>query len=395
MKKYYCDFHLHIGRNSLGQRVKIVGAKNLTFENIARECSERKGIDILGIVDCASPRVGADIEELLSKGELKELPQGGMGYRDKTVILLASEVETGERQGCSAHHLVYFPHWQQMKDYSRVMGEKYIKNINISTQKAYLNMAGLIDLVDSLGGVVVPAHAFTPHKGIYGNCVARLAEILSPEQIAKIPAVELGLSADSNLADQISEVAPLTFLTNSDAHSLPKIGREYNILELEEANFQEVLWAWRGKKGRKVLANYGLDPRLGKYHRTFCLKCSSIVKGKAPQYQCDNCGSTQVVPGVLDRIKEIADQGEGIHPPHRPKYNYQIPLEFVPGVGKKTLDKLIAVFGSEMAVLHQASQEQLIEVVGSKIAQHIVLAREGRLELQAGGGGHYGKVLAD
>lgn len=395
MGKFYCDFHLHIGRNSLGKRVKIVGAKNLTFENIAKECLERKGIDILGIVDCGSPRVGYDIDDLLARGEMEELEEGGLRYKGKTVILLGSEVETGEEKGCSAHLLVYFSHWHQMKEYTKVMAEKYIKNVNISTQKAYLNMSQLMDLVDSLGGVVIPAHAFTPHKGIYGNCVPRLADILTSAQIASIPAIELGLSADTRLADQISEVKNMTFLTNSDAHSLPKIGREYNVLELEAANFQEVLKAWRGEEGRKVIANYGLDPRLGKYHRTFCLNCSAIAQGQPPQYQCAECGSRQVVPGVLDRIKEIADQPEGIHPSHRPPYHYQIPLEFVPGVGKKTLDKLIASFGSEMAVLHEASPEDLFKVVGEKIGQHIVLAREGNLELQVGGGGHYGKVLVE
>lgn len=395
LHKFYCDFHLHIGRNSQGKRVKIVGAKNLIFENIAKECLERKGINILGIVDCASPRVQQDIEELLESGELVELAKGGLCYRKKTVILLASEVETGEKAGCSAHHLVYLPYWKKMKEYTEIMAKEYIKNVNISTQKAYLNMGELINLVDSLGGVVVPAHAFTPHKGIYGNCVARLAEILTPEQIKKIPAIELGLSADSDLADQVSEVREMSFLTNSDAHSLPKIGREYNVLWLEEPNFEEVLMAWRRQRGRKVLANYGLDPRLGKYHRTFCLDCESIVQGEPPLFRCDQCGSSKVVKGVLDRIKEIADQPNGLHPDYRPPYNYQIPLEFVPGVGSKTLAKLINHFGSEMAVLHEASQEGLIEVVGEKIGKNIALAREGRLELVVGGGGHYGKVLAE
>lgn len=379
----------------MGQRVKIVGAKNLTFENIARECLERKGIDILGIVDSGSPRVQRDIEELMERGELEELAKGGLCYRKKTIILLASEVETSEKEGGSAHHLVYIPSWKQMKEYTRIMAQDYIKNVNISTQKAYLNMAQLIDLVDSLGGVVVPAHAFTPHKGIYGNCVERLADILTPQQIQKIPALELGLSADTQMADQVSEVKDMSFLTNSDAHSLPKIGREYNILYLEEPNFQEVLMAWRRQEGRKIIANYGLDPRLGKYHRTFCLQCEAIVDGPPPIGQCNHCTSTQVVKGVLDRVKEIADQPEGNHPIHRPPYHYQIPLEFVPGVGNKTLDKLINHFGSEMAVLHQASSEELIQVVGEKIGRNIALAREGKLELVVGGGGHYGKVLVE
>ena len=117
---------------------------------------------------------------------------------------------------------------------------------------------------------MIPAHAFTPHKSVYGNCVRRLPEMFSKSTLKKIPAIELGLSANTEIADRLKELAEYTFLTNSDAHSLPKIGREYNIIELEKANFKEVLLALQRKEGRKISANYGLDPKLGKYHRTFC-----------------------------------------------------------------------------------------------------------------------------
>lgn len=76
-------------------------------------------------------------------------------------------------------------------------------------------------------GVLIPAHAFTPHKSFYGNCTSRLERIFK-EEFNKIFAIELGLSADTELADQISELETRTFVTNSDAHSLPKIAREYN-----------------------------------------------------------------------------------------------------------------------------------------------------------------------
>ncbi len=93
--------------------------------------------------------------------------------------------------------------------------------------------------------------------------------MFSRATLKKIPAIELGLSADTEIADKLKELAKYTFLTNSDAHSLPKIGREYNIIELEEANFKEILLALQRKDGRSITANYGLDPKLGRYHRTF------------------------------------------------------------------------------------------------------------------------------
>ncbi len=110
---------------------------------------------------------------------------------------------------------------------------------------------------------------------------------------------------------------------------------------------------------------------------------------------CEHCGSSDIVMGVLDRIVQIQDYPEPHPPDHRPPYQYQVPLLFVPGVGPVSLRRLINNFGSEMAVLHEADEQQLGLVVGSKIARLIVLAREGRLPLQPGGGGIYGKAMTE
>ena len=99
--------------------------------------------------------------------------------------------------------------------------------------------------------------------------------------------------------------------------------------------------------------------------------------------------------GVLDRITIIADTDHPRQPPWRAPYKYQVPLQFVPGVGAVALNRLINAFGSEMAVLHQASERDLAALVKPKIARLIVLAREGRLPLIAGGGGRYGRAVAD
>jgi PHP family Zn ribbon phosphoesterase len=98
---------------------------------------------------------------------------------------------------------------------------------------------------------------------------------------------------------------------------------------------------------------------------------------------------------VLDRIVQIADYNEPQAPGHRPHYQYQVPLQFVPGVGTVTLNKLINRFGSEMAVLHEAEPEELTQTVGTKIATLIVHARQGTLPLKAGGGGNYGKAAPE
>jgi len=391
MKKYFMDLHVHIGRSNNGAPVKITASRELTFANIARECKYRKGIDIVGIVDCASPEVIDDISQLINNGEMKPLKEGGLIYQDKVTIILGSEIETKEKDGGSSHQITYFPYFEDIKEFSKALS-LLVTNVSLSSQNCKISAQEAFQIINQLGGILIPAHAFTPHKSVYGNCVKRLGEMFSRSTLKKIPAIELGLSADTEIADRLKELAKFTFLTNSDAHSLPKIGREYNIIELEKANFKEMLLALQRKEGRKITDNYGLDPKLGKYHRTFCEICNYTSDSNLPVYKCEKCGSDKIVKGVFDRILEIGDYQQSFSPPHRPPYYHQVPLEFVPGIGKKTLNKLFNYFGTEMNILHKASYQEISQVVGFKIAQNIILARKGLLKLSPGGGGRYGKV---
>ena len=396
MKEIFADLHVHIGRSENGKPIKITAARSLNFANIAKECADRKGIQIVGIIDCASPYVIEDIESFLKTGEAYEIKDGGIIYKDKVCIILGSEVETSEinedgKTG-SAHNLCYFPSLEDIKAFSKEM-TKYIKNITLSTQRARISAYELIDVAERYNGILVPAHVFTPHKSFYGNCTKRLERIFK-EKFNKIFAIELGLSSDTYLADQISELETRTFITDSDAHSLPKIAREYNKMLLEDISFKEIVKALKNEDGRKILANYGLDPKLGKYHRTYCEECDKPLEGKPPVIKCDTCDSKKVVMGVLDRIEIIKDKKESISPNNRPPYIYQVPLTFVPGLGNKTIDKLLNNFETEMNILHKLSKDDIEAVVGEKNANTIELARTGRMHIQSGGGGVYGKLTA-
>ena len=394
MNEVFADLHIHIGRSENGKPIKITAARSLNFANIAKECYDRKGIQICGIIDCASPYVIEDIEKFLTTGEAYEIEDGGIIYKDKVCILLGSEVETSEigrngHQG-SAHNVCFFPHLKDIKGFSNEMSH-HIKNITLSTQRSDLSGYELIDIVEKYNGILIPAHAFTPHKSYYGNCVDSLKDIFK-EKFNKIFAIELGLSSDTFLADTISELEQKTFVTNSDAHSLPKIAREYNKLQVEDISFKEVVKALKNEDGRKVVANYGLDPKLGKYHRTYCDNCDSTIETKEPVTVCPKCGSDKVTFGVFDRIELIKDKKETKSPENRPPYIYQIPLGFIPGVGPKAIDKLLDTFGTEMTILHKVSQDDIEAVVGEKIARKIVEARNGNVKIEAGGGGNYGKL---
>ena len=119
MREVFADLHVHIGRSEKGKPIKITAAKSLNFANIAKECADRKGIQIVGIIDCASPYVLEDIENFLKTGEAYEIEDGGIIYKDKVCILLGSEVETSEvsRDGkCgAAHNVCFFPHLSDIK----------------------------------------------------------------------------------------------------------------------------------------------------------------------------------------------------------------------------------------------------------------------------------------
>ena len=394
MNEVFADLHVHIGRSETGKPIKITAARSLNFANIAKECYEKKGIQVVGIIDCASPYVIEDIENFLKTGEAYEIEDGGIIYKDKVCILLGSEVETSEvgRNGKkgAAHNICFFPHLKDIKDFSNEMSH-HVKNITLSTQRSDLSGYELIDLVEKYNGILIPAHAFTPFKSYYGNCVNRLKDVFK-EKFDKIFAVELGLSSDTYLADTISELETRSFLTNSDAHSLPKIAREYNKMKLEDISFKEVVMAIKGENGRKIVSNYGLDPKLGKYHRTYCDNCNTVIQTKEPVEVCPKCQSNKVTFGVFDRIELIKDKKETKSPEGRPPYVYQVPLQFIPGVGQKQIEKLLNHFGTEMTILHKATKDDIEAVVGEKIACKIEESRTGHAKIEAGGGGVYGKV---
>lgn len=397
MYEIFADLHIHIGRSQSGKPIKITGARSLNFVNIAKECYERKGIQVAGIIDCASPYVIEDIEEFLRMGDAYELEDGGIIYKDKLCILLGSEVETSEvaRNGKSgsAHNICFFPHLKDIKNFSNELS-KHVKNITLSTQRSDLSGYELIDIVEKYNGILIPAHVFTPHKSYYGNCANRLKDIFR-EKYEKIFAIELGLSSDTFLADEISELENKTFVTNSDAHSLPRIAREYNKILVDNISFKEIVKALKNEDGRRILANYGLDPKLGKYHRSYCEDCNDSIEIDEAADICPICGGKNIIFGVFDRIELIKDKKSTKSPSFRPPYIYQVPLSFIPGVGGKTIDKLLDHFGNEMNILHKVSFDDIEAVVGEKIAKNIINSISGNVKLHSGGGGVYGKIIVN
>ena len=335
MNTYFLDLHVHIGRDSEGQAVKITASPHLTLPNILRECLERKGLDLVGIVDCGTFGVLQDLKKLIATGDLIELAQGGWRYQERITLFAGAELETIEANGGRAHHLCFFPNLLKLEDFARFIWTK-VKNRRLSSQVCYLTTAQLFREVKKRNGLFIPAHVFTPYKGLYGNCAPSLSDVLGSEA-PEIKAVELGLSADRKMALLIPELRERLFLANSDAHSLAKIGREYNQVMLETPSFEGLTNLLTGKKG-KIIANYGLDPQLGKYHRSYCQQCNRSLRETPPLFSCPYCGEQdKFVQGVLDRIVSITElhQDDEMARQLKPGSIIIKFLKFLPGIGQK------------------------------------------------------------
>lgn len=385
MQDFYVDLHIHLGRTASGKPVKITASNMLTLEAVMEEARFKKGLDMVGVIDCQVPEVLIGLRNRIAAGELMELDDGGVRMGDITLVL-GAEIEIYDKN-CHGliHALCYMKTVEKMVEFSNWLSKR-MKNVTLSTQRVYENAVTIQREVNRLGGLFIPAHVFTPFKSLYGKGVKKsLSEVFNPDLI---DAIELGLSADTSMASRLSELDGYTFLSNSDAHSVGKIAREYQKIRMKDPSFEELRLALREVDGRGVVSNYGLSPQLGKYYTTVCEKCfTPIVQG---DNSCNSCAHTKIVKGVSDRIEELADNGGPLR--HRPPYIHQVPLDFIPGVGPKTLSKLRGVFGTEMGILHETSHEELVEVVGGKVASLIVAARSGRLAFKAGGGGRFGKV---
>lgn len=385
LQTYFADMHIHIGRDMYNKPVKITGAKTLTLTNILKEASRNKGIQMVGVIDSHAPAVQQELKQLIENDAAYELEDGGVRFEQVT-LLLGSEIEIND-DNCKGpiHVLCFFPNLAKIEQFSEWLTTK-MKNITLSSQRYYGTAKELQYKVKELDGIFIVAHVFTPFKSLYGKGVHKsLTEVFDPDLI---DGIELGLSSDADMADQITELHDYTFVSNSDAHSLAKIAREYQEIQMKEPSFKEFNWALHEVNGRKIMKNFGMNPQLGKYHSTVCSNCMEQVPYKTKQ--CPSCGSKKIINGVFDRIQELTDAESVTR--ERPPYLYQVPLEYLPKLGPKTFQKLLDRFQTEMNVIHHATLEELQEIIPEKLANAIIDMREGKQTIKAGGGGRYGSI---
>ncbi len=389
LRPFYVDGHVHIGRASRGEPIKISAAPSLTIEHVMGTATEEKGIQILGIIDAVTPPVLRDLMQLVATDQLAAHKAGGLTTQRGLTLLLGGEIEIRGPHGGSAHFGAFVPTIDALKEFARWLALEQT-NPNLSSQRLKsADATALGRLMQELDGILIINHAFTPHKGLYGNCVTHMAEMIDPQYVTT---VELGLSADTDMADHLSELADFTFVTNSDAHSLSRVAREYHVVALTSPTFAAYKSALLRATTEHIVKNVGLFPDLGKYHRTACAVCHTALENDLTP--CKICGSTRVVRGVANRLEAIADLPIAQSPAFRPPYVHQVPLTFIPGLGPKTMQKLLSHFRTEMNIINEVAMTDLSAVVGERLANLIVQARHGHLPIEAGHGGKYGKILA-
>ncbi len=379
------DLHIH-------SRFSGATSDKMSIKTISIE-APRKGVDIVATGDCLHSGWMEEIKQC------KLVDEGTYELND-TRFILSTEVEAEKR----VHHLLYFPSYSSVLDFKEQI---LSKSKNLETDgRPNVNMTGeqLAELARDVDALIGPAHAFTPWTAMYAyftslnDCYGDMADYVS--------FVELGLSADTDLADKIKELHRLTFLTNSDCHSPHpvRLAREFNRFEVKEPTYEEVKKAILRKNGNKPVLNVGLPPQEGKYHESACSSCYThytLEEAIRRKWKC-SCGK-RIKKGVKDNINERAELSEPVHPKHRPKYVHLIPLAEIitKAVGQhnpftqtvtKRWNELIDAFGSEINVLLDVDIDDIRKVTAPAISDAIQAFREKKVIIIPGGGGEYGKI---
>ena len=223
------------------------------------------------------------------------------------------------------------------------------------------------------------------------------------DQAKYIYAIETGLSADPAMLWRIPDGQRVTLLSNSDAHSPEKIGREVNVFDAE-LDYLDIMKAVKEKDPQRFLYTIEFFPEEGKYHLDGHRSCNVSLNPEdsaKTNNLCPKCGAPLTI-GVLNRIQELATQSEGYKPEGAIPYKSLVPLQEIIGdvlhstvaspAVKAEYEKLVKTFGSEFSVLLGPDTGELQKATSSEVAQGIVDAREGRVELIAGYDGVFGHV---
>ncbi len=394
MPRFVADFHIH-------SRYSRACSKDLTVDELAK-WAKIKGIGVLGTGDFTHP---------LWLQELKDsLRQTGSGLFERQGVhfILTAEVNTLFYKGGKAHqihHVLIAPSIESVERINAALepfGSLSLDGRPMLRMEAWR----LVELVLGIEPrcLVVPAHAWTPWFALFGSTSGfDSVEECFEHQAKNIFALETGLSSDPAMNWRVKSLDRYALISNSDAHSARRIGREANVFDGPQ-DYDAIITALKTKDRSRFLSTIEFFPEEGKYHfdgHRLCKVRWSPAETKRHNFRCSACGK-RVTVGVMHRVEALADRPEGVVPDGAIPFKRVVPLEEIiadaleVGVGTQAVEReyqnCIYHCGTEFNALLSAHEEELRKATSATIAGGILRMRQGQVIIEPGYDGEYGKV---
>lgn len=394
--KFYCDMHIH-------SRYSRATSKSLNLLELG-ETAVRKGIALIGTGDFTHPGWMKEIDEHLVEAEpgLYRLKDKSVGTR----FILTAEISTIYKQGDKVrkvHHLLGAPGIEAAKKIASSLAR--VGNI-LSDGRPILGITSrnLLEIVleGSEQAFLIPAHIWTPWFSVLGSksgfdSIAECYLDLEPH----IFAVETGLSSDPPMNWRVSSLDRYRLVSNSDAHSAEKLGREATVFDTD-MDYLAVRRAM--SQGDGLLGTVEFFPEEGKYHMDGHRDCGVMLSPEETRKlggRCPKCGRLITV-GVLSRVEDLADRPKGEKPESARPFYSLIPLTEILGeimqvgsASKKVAaayDRLMASLGGELPLLLDRDIEEIRSVAGETLALAVSRMRVGEVCREGGYDGQFGRV---
>ncbi len=396
--KVFSDFHIH-------SRYSRATSKDITIENLVKY-ARIKGLNLLGTGDFTHPLWLKELKEKLiddGSGILKD--SSGFNF------ILQTEVSNIYSQGGKLrriHNIILAPSFDVVDQINEFLGNR--GKLESDGRPIFGSMSAA-ELVENLMEIsrdimVIPAHIWTPWFSLFGSKSGfDSIEECFQDQTKNIYALETGLSSDPAMNWRLSSLDKYTLVSNSDSHSFwPwRIGREANVMELEELTYKSFTDVIKNKDKKRFLYTIEVDPAYGKYHLDGHRNCGVVMEPKEALRNrdlCPKCGRPLTI-GVLHRVEELADRSEGYVPENSIPFKSIIPLSEIISrftgtnqlYSKKVWEiynRLVNNIGSEFDVLLEAPIERLKEFSDEKIADAVIKIRNGEIKIKPGYDGEYG-----
>jgi len=396
--KFAADFHIH-------SKYSRATSPSMDLESLDK-WAVIKGVKVLGTGDFTHPEWLKNLKEKLDPAEA-----GLFKLRNlvsQTRFILTAEISCIYSKGGKVrkiHIVVFAPSFEVVDKINAKLNQ--IGNLRADGRPILgLDVKELAKIVLDADEncLVVPAHAWTPWFAIFGSRSGFDSIEECFEDYSKyIYAIETGLSSDPKMNWRLSQLDKITLISNSDAHSAPKIGREANIFDTE-INYYSIIEAIKQKNKSKFLYTIEFFPEEGKYHYDGHKDCNLRLSPKeSKKYNniCPICAKPLVI-GVLNRVEKLADRPEDFAPENAIPFKSLIPLQEIIAeslgvtVASKQVDKfynnLTKNLGSEFEILLESERINLEKYSLPEIAEGIIRVRDGKVNIEPGYDGVFGKI---